>query len=165
MTSGRLFALCSVVVFALYTGTSGFAETPDADFLQTALHMELDHYDIGLIGQRKARSGQVKGLSKALADSAANAVDRLKKIARAKDVKVDETPDLRARAQYSDLEGMAGRDFDQALAHDAMIDTNIAVDEFTDEAEHGRDPELRAFAQAELAKLREYARMSAALGG
>jgi len=152
-------------VASVLTAALPAAAATDAEFLQSALRTEVGQYDLGLIGQRKAARAATKGFAMQLAGNASSAVDRLKKIARARHVDVQEDAELRAKAQYVDLEGRSGADFDQTLAHDAMIDTNIAIDNFTDEAQHGSDPDLRRFAQAELAKLRATLKMSQDLGG
>jgi putative membrane protein len=139
------------------------AVASDDDFLQSALKTEVGHYDLGLIGQQKGHA--VKGLATQLVGEASQAVALLKKIAREQHVDVVEDAELRTKAQYVDLQARTGRDFDETLAHDAMIDANIAIDAFTDEAQHGTDPALRRFAQAQLPKLRADLKMSQDLGG
>lgn len=146
-------------------GLPAAAGSPDADFFQSALKTEVGQYDIGLIGQRKAAAGPVKSFASQLASEGSSAVATLKKMASAQHVALQEDAELRAKAQYQDLEGRTGRDFDETLAHDAMIDANIALDAFTDEAQHGNDPALRRFAQEQLPKLRADLKMSQALGG
>ncbi|HXF33414.1 MAG TPA: DUF4142 domain-containing protein [Candidatus Acidoferrales bacterium] len=141
------------------------AGSSDADFLQSALKAEVGQYDLGLIGQRKGGAGTVKVFAAQLASEASSAVAALKKLAAAQHVAFQEDAELRTKAQYQDLEGRTGTDFDRTLAHDAMIDTNIALDAFADEAQHGSDPALRRFAQEQLPKLRADLKMSQALGG
>jgi putative membrane protein len=153
------------VVFCLVTPGRAAAASNDADFLQRALQNEVGQYDIGLIGERKASASAVKAFATRLADEGSSAVTQLKKIARVQRLSYDEDAELRAKAQYTDLEARKGSDFDQTLAHDAMIDANIEIDTFSDEAQHGSDPALRQFAAIELAKLRGDLKMSQDLGG
>jgi putative membrane protein len=154
-------------LFAALCALAALCPTPavasDADFLQSALKTEVGQYGLGVIGQQKGHA--VKNFAVQLTGEASRAVDQLKNVARDQHVEVVEDAELRAKAQYVDLQGRTGRDFDETLAHDAMIDTNIAIDAFTDEAEHGIDPTLRRFAQAQLPKLRVDLKMSQDLGG
>lgn len=166
MAFREMFLACAVALCTAVTaGPASAATSADTDFLQTAMQHAVGQYDLGLIGQRKAAARTVKDFAAQLADQASAAVDQLKKIAAVQHVAVQEDAHLRAKAQYVDLEGRSGRDFDETLAHDAMIDTNIAIDAFSDEAEHGSDPALRRFAQTQLPKLRANLKMSQDLGG
>jgi|GEM_PF-2114701 putative membrane protein len=157
--------LCSVALFALAVSGEARAASSDTDFLQSALRVEVGQYDIGLIGRRKAAARPTKAFAAQLEDEASVAVAALKKIASQEGVAVQEDAALRAKAQYQDLQGRSGRDFDRTLAHDEMIDANIAIDTFGDEARHGDDPALRRFAAAQLSKLRADLKMSRDLGG
>jgi putative membrane protein len=162
--SMRFLLLVSALAGAIVWCRSAAAAS-DTDFVQEAMQNEVGQYDIGLLGQRKGSSPAVKGLGAHLAGEGSAAVEQLRKIASERHIAFAEDAELRAKAQYQDLESRAGRDFDQTLAHDATIDADIAMDTFADEAEHGSDPALRQFAAAELAKLRTDLKMSQDLGG
>lgn len=165
MSSGRIAAASCTLVLAAFAALPCAAQSTDLDFLQSAIRAEVGQYDLGLLGERKAATPATKAFGGRLTGEASAAVARLRGIARAQRLNVQEDAALRAKAQYEDLEARAGSDFDQTLAHDAMIDADIALDDFADEAAHGTDPELRRFARAELPKLRADAKMSQDLGG
>lgn len=165
MSFRKLFLCCAVAFCAAAPIRAAAAQPADADFLQSAIQTEVGQYDLGLIGARKASAPAAKDLGNRLSGEASAAVAELKNIARAQSLPYKEDAELRAKAQYQDLEGRSGSDFDRTLAHDAMIDANIALDDFIDEAQHGTDPALRRFAAAQLPKLRADAKMGRDLGG
>jgi putative membrane protein len=166
MLNRETFLTCALVLFWAVTGApAAAAASSDADFLQTAMQDAVGQYDLGLIGEHRAAAPAVKGFAAQLAGEASSAVEELKKIAAAQHLPVEEDAHLRTKAQYVDLQARSGRDFDETLAHDSMIDANIAIDAFTDEAQHGSDPALRRFAAAQLPKLRADLKMSQDLGG
>lgn len=162
-------ALCAGCLIALLTfvamPASATLSSQDRDFVEEALRIELGAYDLSLLAQHKASNGSPRELAARVGSEATSAYDALKEIAQHEHQEIPAKPDLRVSAQYGDLLPRSRSDFDQSFAHDVMIDANIALDTFDDEARHGSDPKLRAFAAAQAARLRDDAKAAEGLGG
>lgn len=140
------------------------ASAQDGDFIQSAMRREIGAYALATLAQRKA-TGPVRAFAAKLGDDAGAAVNALRSLAKEAGVSAPEVPALNESAQYDALGATSGGAFDRSLAHDVMIDANIALDTFSDEAAHGNDPRLRKFAAAQIPTLRAEVRGSESLPG
>ncbi|MBV8282537.1 MAG: DUF4142 domain-containing protein [Candidatus Eremiobacteraeota bacterium] len=152
----------SAFIFAFAVAISGSpasaaVASSDADFLQTAEHRALGQYALAALAQKKASDPEAKALAgTVLADAtAANAF--LKNYAKSHDVAVDDRPSGIAGEQYSNISSESGSAFDRDFASALKLDVNVVSDDFKDEAQHGSDPALRAFAKRELATMGQIA--------
>ncbi|WP_423760134.1 DUF4142 domain-containing protein [Burkholderia sp. NLJ2] len=110
----------------------------------------------------KSTSSDVRAFAKRMVDDQGKANDRLHQLAARKGV-----PMPAARIVDPDvdvLHDMSGRDFDAAYVAAVGPDAQRnAIRLFEDEARAGRDPDLRAFAEATLPVLRHHLTMAQAL--
>jgi hypothetical protein len=137
----------------------------DQEFLRSALRIELGAYDLSLLATRKASGGSSRALAQRLSVESTGAYDALKTVAHKVGEPIPAAPDLRISAQYGDLINRSRDDFDQSFVHDIMIDADIALDTFDDEAAHGNDAQLRSFAASQAAQMRAAAKAAEGLGG
>lgn len=71
---------------------------------------------------------------------------------------IEKKPDLRTAAQYSNVQGLSGKNFDQQFGKALYIDANLNLDNFSQQAQQGKDPVLRAFAKKQLGELKRLAK-------
>lgn len=71
---------------------------------------------------------------------------------------IEKKSDLRTAAQYSNVQGLSGKDFDRQFGKALYIDANLNLDNFSQQAQHGNDPALRTFAKKQLAELKRLAK-------
>jgi putative membrane protein len=90
--------------------------------------------------------------------SAAN--QKLMTILAAKGVPVPEKFDEKHRKTLDKLSKMRGGEFDRAYMRDMVEDHDKDVKKFRQEAEHGNDADLKAFAQQTLPTLEQHQKMA-----
>jgi len=132
--------------------------SPDADFVQAAVQTEVGLYGLASLGQKKASDSKLKQLAKDLQKSTDEAYRFLDSYAKKHSIASQKKSELRAASQYSDLLTLSGKDFDRQFGKALYIDANIDVDNFSQQAEHGKDAALRAFAKKQVAELQRLAK-------
>jgi putative membrane protein len=151
-------AVISTLAFALAASMPAWAavSSDDASFVQSAQQYALGQYALATLAQGRAQNPTAKTLAQEVAANATEANDFIKSFAKTHDVSLDNQPSTRADNQYSNIQTDKGSEFDKEFASAIYVDANMSLDAYQDEAEHGTDPALRAFAKKELAKLEQF---------
>jgi putative membrane protein len=150
-------AVISMLAFALATSVPAWSavSSDDASFVQSAQHDALGQYALASLARSRAQNPTAKNLADEVATNAEDANDFIKSYAKTHSVTLDNQPSTRADNQYSNMQSDKGQQFDKEFANAIYIDSNISLDTYQDEAAHGSDPALRAFAKKELATLQQ----------
>jgi hypothetical protein len=69
---------------------------------------------------------------------------------------LDNQPSVRADNQYGNISSDKGSALDREFANAVYIDAAIALGTYKDEAAHGSDPALRAFAKKQLTAFEQF---------
>lgn len=148
----KLTAILSTLTFALTAGmpAAHAAASADGDFVKAAQQHALGQYALATLAAGKAQNPQVKSLAQQLVSNASKANTFIKSYASAHNVAVPNTPAIRASSQYGDIQGLKGKDFDEKFVSDLNVDTQLAIDDYKDEAANGQDPQLKAFAKQQV---------------
>jgi len=153
-------AVISTLAFALATSIPAWAGTSsdDASFVQSAQQHVLGQYALAALARGRAQDPTAKALAAQVAANAAAASIFIKSYAKAHDVTLSNQPSLHASNQYSKKKKKKGSAFDHKFAQAIYVDANMTIDDFKDEAAHGSDPALRAFAKKQLAALQQFSK-------
>lgn len=153
-------AIISTLAFALATSMPAWSavNSDDASFVQTAQHDALGQYALASLARGKAQSPAAKTLAVQIATNATQANDFIREYAKTHAVTLDNQPSTRADNQYSNISSDKGPQFDKEFGNAIYIDSNISLDAYQDEAAHGSDPALRAFAKKQLAAYAQFSK-------
>jgi predicted outer membrane protein len=153
-------AVISTLAFVLAATMPAWAtvNSDDASFVQSAQHDALGEYALATLAHGKAQNPQAKQLAVQILSDATRANDFIRTYAKSHDVTLDNQPSVRAGNQYGNISSDKGSAFDKEFANAIYIDSNIALDTYKDEAAHGSDPALRAFAKQQLAALETFSK-------
>src|SRR5579884_1590650 len=171
MKSYRSVTLLSAGVLALgaaslFAQTNGSADrmngngSPDQAFMVKAAQGGLAEVELGNLATSKAQSGDVKQFGQRMVDDHTKANDELKSIAEQKGVTLPTSLDAKDQATKDKLSGEHGAAFDRAYMADMVKDHKKDIAEFQREANNGKDPDVKAFAQKTLPVLREHLRLA-----
>jgi putative membrane protein len=140
--------------------TAGVAAAPDSAFARTAAAAGLAEVRMGRLAEQNAQSAQVRTFAQRMVTDHTQLGHRLAAIAQRKVLTLPTEPSAQDVITLADLSRQKGADFDNAYLRAQVTDHEIALSAFQQEAEHGTDPDLKAFALAALPILRQHLRMA-----
>jgi len=151
----------------LLTATAAFAALTQADksFATTAAQSGLAEVQAGQLASQRATSPQVKQYGQKLVTDHSQANDQLQQIAQQDNLTLPTQPSAFEHAQGQRLTGLSGSEFDKAFVTGEVRDHEQAIALFQREAQSGRDPALKDFAQKSLPMLRQHLQMALSLNG
>ncbi|HWK03221.1 MAG TPA: DUF4142 domain-containing protein [Puia sp.] len=122
----------------------------DAKFVVDAAAGGMEEVALGQLAQQKALSPDVKSFGAMMERDHSKGGDRLKAIAKEKNVTLPATlsPDMQKMAD--NLQKKSGKDFDKAYISMMIDDHKNDIREFEKEAKNGADADIRAFADSTL---------------
>jgi len=128
----------------------------DAKFVVDAAAGGMEEIQLGQMAQQKAMAQDVKAFGAMMERDHSKAGDRLKDIAKEKNVTLPHTiaPDMQKMAD--DLQKRNGKDFDRAYMSMMVDDHKKDIKEFEKEAKNGADADIRAFADSSLHMLKKH---------
>ncbi|WP_134942684.1 DUF4142 domain-containing protein [Pseudomonas syringae] len=160
----------SAIAVVLSLGSQIAVAAQDADdFVEDASAKGIAEVQVGKLAQdEKGVSADVKEFAKQMVTDHTAANEKLAAIAKSKNLEVSEDPMLMDKAKAMILE-MREKSFDQAYANNQVSAHEQAIKLYKEEAENGKDPELKAFAKATLPTLEKHLdhakKLAAAHGG
>ncbi|WP_157793094.1 DUF4142 domain-containing protein [Bordetella genomosp. 8] len=129
----------------------------DAAFMERAAQAGSFEIAASQLAQRKAEHDEVKRYARTMLDEHADMAGQLKALAAARKVSLPGAISSSQTHVMEALDAKNGTDFDLAYADDVAIAAHqAAVALFVDAAEHGKDPEVKAFAQQMLPNLKAH---------
>lgn len=129
----------------------------DRAFVAAAASSGLAEVEAGRYAAGKAADGAVKAYAEQLEREHASANDELQRIAGSKGIALPATVQGDDKSQLDKLKGLPAAQLDSEFVQAFGIDAHQkAIRLFESQAQSGQDPELRAFAERTLPKLREH---------
>ncbi|WP_122690947.1 DUF4142 domain-containing protein [Pseudomonas viridiflava] len=160
----RMSALAVMLSLGSQVASAADAE----DFVKDASAKGIAEVQVGKLAQdEKGISPDVKAFAQQMVKDHTAANEKLSSIAKSKNLEVSDDPMLMDQAKALILE-MREKSFDQAYANNQVMAHEQTIKLFKEEAENGKDPELKAFAKATLPTLEghlEHAKKLAAAHG
>ena len=128
----------------------------DIEFVLDAANGGLAEVELGKLAAQRAQSDEVKKFAQRMVDDHTKANEQLKKIADSKSIKLPTDVEGKDKALMQRLEKLNGAAFDRSYMN-AMVNDHVKdVSEFKREANAGRDPQVKSFAESTLPTLEEH---------
>jgi putative membrane protein len=132
---------------ALFSPTVRAAEpTADQKFAKKAAAGGMFEIKLGEVAEKNAAAADVKEFGAMMVTDHGKAGDELKAIAAKQNIKLPAALPKKLQAKVDKLSKLEGKEFDTAYVSAMVADHEKDLAEFKGEAEHGNDPELKAFA-------------------
>ena len=147
------------------TGAPGQAQKQklsekDKNFAREAATGGMAEVDLGRLAQQNAQHDDVKQFGARMVQDHSAANQKLETILAAKDMMVPRQLDEKHRKMVDRLSKMRGAEFDRAYMREMVEDHDKDVKKFRQEAEHGGDADLKAFAQQTLPVLEQHQKLA-----
>ena len=152
-----------LVMFSMFVvATAGFAgegETiskDDSDFVKAAASGGMIEVQLGKTAQQKATSSHVKEFGRRMQTDHSKANDQLKKVAAKKNVKLPTELEGKQKSTMDKLTKLKGDEFDREYMNTMVDDHKEDIEKFEQEADKGKDPDLKKFAKDHLPILKKH---------
>jgi putative membrane protein len=132
----------------------------DNEFAVEAASGGLMEVELGQYAATNAASAQVKEFGQRMVTDHTKANDELKALASSKNITLPTTPGDKHQKHINDLKEKKGADFDKAYMSMMVDDHEEDVKKFQDEADNGKDAELKAFAAGKVSILKSHLDMA-----
>jgi putative membrane protein len=128
----------------------------DADFAKAAASGGMMEVQLGKLAAERASNSQVKEFGARMQKDHAKANDQLKKIAAKKDIKLPTELDDDHKSKVNKLSKLKGEEFDREYMEAMVDDHKEDLEKFQRQADKGKDPELKKFAQDHVPILKKH---------
>jgi len=135
----------------------------DQRFAAYAAQSNMVDAQAGQLAMQRGASGRVKQLGQQLMTDQTGINDALQQIAQQDNLTLPTQPDPMQQMQDRRLNVLYGQDFDRAFVSAQLASTGQSIAMYQREAQSGRDPTLKQFAQQTLPVLRRHYALTAAL--
>jgi len=132
----------------------------DSSFAMKAAQGGMAEVELGNLAMQKATDAKVKAFAQQMVTDHTKANDDLKSVATKDGMTLPTTLDSKDMSTKSKLSNLQGADFDKSYMEDMVSDHEKDVSEFQHEADHGTNPDLKAFAQRTLPVLQNHLQMA-----
>jgi putative membrane protein len=132
----------------------------DKNFAKEAALGGMLEVELGNVAQQNAQSDEVKQFGTRMVQDHSAANQELIRVLADKDFTAPQQLDDKHRKTLDRLSKMRGAEFDRAYMHEMVEDHDKDVKKFRQEAEHGKDADLKAFAQKTLPVLEQHQKMA-----
>lgn len=128
----------------------------DRDFIMEAASGGLMEVELGETASTAAASAKVKEFGRMMVTDHTKANTELKAIAAKKNITVPAAPAEKHQTHINELKEKKGAEFDKAYVDMMVDDHKEDIDKFEDEAQNGKDPDVKAFASKTLPVLQKH---------
>ena len=142
------------------TNTSSKLSSGDSDFIKEAAQGGMMEVQLGKAAQDKASNEKVKEFGKRMEQDHSKANDELKKIASDKGVQLSSDLDKKHKSKMDKLTKLSGAEFDRQYMRDMVSDHKDDIKKFQNEADKGKDADLKKFASQTLPTLKEHLQLA-----
>jgi putative membrane protein len=154
------FALTLIPAALAQTNSANRLHADDSNFVMKAAQGGMAEVELGKLAKDHAASQDVKDFGQRMVDDHSKANDELKSIASKKGISLPTTLSAKDQATVNRLSKLNGKEFDQAYMKGMVADHKTDVAEFQREADHGMDPDLKAFAGKTVPTLQEHLKLA-----
>lgn len=140
--------------------SSSKLSSADSNFIKEAAQGGMMEVELGKAAQDKASNEKVKDFGKRMEQDHSKANDELKKIASDKGVQLSSDLDKKHKSKMDKLTKLSGAEFDRQYMRDMVSDHKDDVKKFQNEADKGKDADLKKFASQTLPTLKEHLQLA-----
>jgi putative membrane protein len=145
-------------------GSSASLNKEDRDFVTKAAMSGMKEVQLSQIAAQSASNDAVRQFAQRMVTDHTQANQQLMQLASSKGATLPATPDQKVSNEAAKLQGLSGAAFDKQYLKEAGVSEHEkAVSLFERQASSGSDPDLRAFATAQLPTLRQHLEMARSL--
>lgn len=141
------------------------ADKLSTDFTVDAVNGGSLEVTLGKLAQSNASSQRVKDFGAMMVKDHSEAGDKLKELAKRKDIVLPDSLGKDAQKHVDHLKGKKGKDFDKAYMDMMVDDHNKDISDFEKAAKDAKDPDIKAFAAATLPVLHKHLDSAKAITG
>lgn len=163
----KLVVTLTLAVPTLFVGTivgqqnqANRMKAADNTFASKAAQGGMAEVELGRMATQQAANAKVKQFGQRMVDDHSKANEQLKSIASNKGVTLPNMLDSKDEATKNKLSSLRGAEFDKAYMEDMVSDHEKDLAEFQHEADHGTDPDMKAFAAKTLPTLQHHLQMA-----
>jgi putative membrane protein len=124
----------------------GEAREDDAEFAVAAANGGMMEVQMGELAQRNGSSQAVKDFGKMMVEDHGKANEELKALAQQLNITLPDSMGSEKQNKYNELAQKTGQEFDRAYADLMVKDHQEDIEEFREQAQEGRIPELKNWA-------------------
>jgi putative membrane protein len=135
------------------------AEDPQA-FIKEAYQENLTEIELGRIAQQKGQSKEVKDFGQHLIQGHQALNQKLKQLGDQKNIQVSDQLDAKHQRMVDELSTLSGADFDKKFMSDQVKAHKKDISLYQQAATKNTDPEVKSFAQDNIAALRQHLQMA-----
>ncbi|MGA2146288.1 MAG: DUF4142 domain-containing protein [Bryobacteraceae bacterium] len=153
---------CLALVAAAGIAYPASLSTADRQFLVSAAKADMTEANEGQIAENQATRDDVKDLGKAMVQDHTENYSKLTALAAQTGVSIPTGINTGKDHTIQQLTHMKGASFDRTFAADEITSHRQAIALFKREAEHGQDPDVKAFANKTIPVLEKHLQMAEA---
>jgi putative membrane protein len=155
------FTALTVLASVDYAAEAGTLSSKDKTFMKKAALAGVAEINAGTFADSNSSNDRVKTFGKEMVKDHTAAANELSQIAQGKGVALPTEPDWSHKRLLEKLQKSSSPQFDKIYAKKAGVDDHKdAVKLFTDEANHGTDPDVKAFAAKTLPIIQHHYQMA-----
>jgi len=132
------------------------SDHPDWEFFKEAAQGGMTEVTLGQMAANKAESETVKSFGQRMVTDHEKANQELKELAVAENVTLPTEMSADEKALQEKLSGLSGTEFDKAYMEEMLKDHKKDISVFQEEAQQGKDPEVKNWAEKTLPTLQEH---------
>lgn len=140
--------------------TSAGLSKADQKFIRKAAEGGLAEVQLGQLAQQQGSSDAVKEFGQRMVTDHQTANQKLQSIAQEQNIELPTTLSKHDQKKLEKLQSLHGAAFDKAYAREMRTDHRKDIHEFEHEAKHGKDTQLKEFADSTLPTLKEHLSMA-----
>ena len=144
----------SILILALTLGAAAAHAQDDAQFVQAAAASGLAEVDLGRLAADRGAGAEVRGFGQMMVEDHERANRELAQLAAKKGLALPAAAPDSARAEFVRLDNLTGRDFDLTYLRATVSGRERALALFTEEAQAGTDPDIKAWAAKTLPSIK-----------
>lgn len=138
------------------THSSSHVTNAEKTFMRKAAEGGLAEVELGKLAQQNGADESVKNFGQRMVTDHSQANEKLMTLAQSMGVELPTTLSRKDQKALDKLKSMSGEEFDKAYARMMRKDHRMDVHEFEHEAKHGKNPQLKQFAETTLPTLKEH---------
>lgn len=132
----------------------------DVEFVAMAAEGNMLEVQLGELAQTNATSDKIKELGNMLIKDHSASNEELKRLALKRNIALPAKLGDEKMKIYNDLNAKKGNEFDRAFADHMVKDHENDIKAFKDEAENGKDVEIKTWASGKIATLEHHLKMA-----
>jgi len=154
-------ATLTAIASVAYAAEAGTLSSKDKSFMKNAALAGAAEISAGTLADSNSSNDQVKTFGREMVKDHTAAANELSQIAQGKGVALPTEPDSSHKRLLKKLQKSSSPKFDKIYAKKAGVDDHKdAVKLFTDEANRGTDPDVKAFAAKTLPVIQHHYQMA-----